>query len=81
MDKFLAAVLFLVSILAFKSCDQRDREIRHLKSDLSDVKYEKREVWMDSCMHSVEWSCYYSDCARISIEELQSKICKLPEDM
>jgi hypothetical protein len=68
----------LSMMFMFQACDKRDREIRRLKIE-SSIKY-KQEIWRDACLNGVAWSCYYADCAMVSIEEMQVKICQYPPE-
>lgn len=79
--KPLLVLAALIVLYSAKSCHQKDREIRRLDRLVQEFPSEKEEVWMDSCMRSVLTSCYYADCAIVSIEEMQHKICRLPEEL
>jgi hypothetical protein len=82
MDKI---ILFLVTILCLfvvKSCSDKNREIRKLKNEVQELKYERKGIWIESCRSSVYRSCFYADCAVTPIEIMQDKICKeAPEDL
>lgn len=78
MAKFFIVAWLLSMMFMFTGFSKRDREIRRLKVE-SSLKY-KQEIWRDACLNGVAWSCYYADCATISIQEMQAKICQYPPE-
>lgn len=74
MANFFTLVFLISFLMAMKSCSGYKHQVVAFPE-------EKRQAWVDSCMRSVEMSCYYADCAITPIEVMQEKICRVPDDL
>lgn len=76
----LVIVLF-VFFAAIGSCTHKKFQISRLNTKIErlekDAAENEPEVWMESCKRAVNLSCYLADCATVSIEEMQERICDL----
>lgn len=72
---FLSAIVFSVG-----SCTKDKLEIRRLQRQIADLQEQQPEAWQESCRRAVDLSCYLADCAKVSIEDMQERICRLEEE-
>lgn len=80
MARAIMIAWMLSMVFMFKACDKREREIRKLRLALIDAPYNAKEDLIKECKRAVDETCFYADCAVISIETMQDKICRAPED-
>lgn len=82
MNYFFLVLATLTILYTAKSCTDKNRQIRLLNTQISTLKEERPEIWVDSCKSAVYRSCFYADCAITAIEIMQEKICReAPENL
>lgn len=76
----LVAVLAITFLFAVGSCIRAKNEARYLK--IMNEHYKKDQAdghpdaWIEGCRHGVNMACYFADCATVSIDEMQERICR-----
>lgn len=81
MTRSLLIIIVLIFLLVVESCLNKNREIRHLNSEISALKEERSDIWLKSCKRAVDQTCFYGDCGGWPIEVMQDTICKVPEEL